>query len=262
MKFRILILTILPLLLTGPGGVAQEADSSSRVLHFGSLQFGLNQIKEENLHPKVSTGTCMDLTYGFEIRKKNWQKFHLTLGYSRLKTELEELSKSLNVKINLSYSTGFKLTRGTKFNYYLGPEATLAYNFSFLPNWDDSHLYWADYLSIGVKNSFLVKLKNKNALVTDLSIPLFSVFSRPELYRLYKIDDTDAGGIISNLNSNISAAHLTNVFFLHFQTEWRFPVFKTKTQAFTYSLDWVRVKHNDGNPYNQLTNQIGLKLFL
>jgi hypothetical protein len=259
MRLRLLIL----LLLVGGTAFSQERDSTSRFRHLLSLQFGLNQVKDENLHPKVSTGTITEVSYGFERRKsKNWQKFHFTLGYSRLKTTFEDLSKSMNLVIGVGYSMGFKLTRGGKFNYYLGPEATLAYNACFFPNWDDSHLYWADYLSAGARNTFSVRFKNNNEWVTDVSIPLFSLFSRPDLYRPYKIDDTDAGGIISSLNSQITAAHLTNVFFVNFQTEWRFPVFRTKTQAFTYSLHWARVKDPDGNPFNQLTNQIGLKLFL
>jgi hypothetical protein len=68
--------------------------------------------------------------------------------------------------------------------------------------------------------------------------------------------------MVSDLNSNINAAHLTNVFFLKVQTEYRFPVFKTKREAFTYSFEFLRVKANDGNPLTQLSHQIGIKLFL
>ena len=249
------------LLLLSGAVPAQEKDPS-RTWHNLSLQFGVNQIRDENLHPKVSTGTITEFSYGFEKRRKNWQKFHLTLGYSRLKTKLEDLSKTINLKINLGYSNGFRLTHGAKFLYYLGPEVTLAYNDSYLPNWDDSHFYWADYLSVGVRNSFWVKVKSRSEWVSDISVPLFSVFSRPDLYRLYKIDDTSFGGMLGNLNSNITAAHLTNVFFVLFRTEYRFPVFKNQVQAFTYSFEWVRVRHDDGNPYNQLSNQIGIKFYL
>lgn len=249
------------LVLSSVNALAQEKDSST-TNHFIALEFGVNQIKDENLHPKVSTGTITELSYGFEKRKNIWQQFHFTLGYSRLKTELEDLSKSVNLKINLDYSYSFSLVKKKNFSYYLGPELMLAYNASYLPNWDDSHLYWADYLSIGATNIFLVKCKNQNEWTTFITVPLFSVFSRPELYRLYKIDDTDVGGIAKNLNSNITAAHLTNVFFVHLQTEYRFPVFRNKREAFIYSFEWLSVKHDSGNPFNQMSHQIGIKLFL
>ena len=252
---------ILFLLLLSGTVLSQEMDSA-RTRHFIALRFGLNQIREENLHPKVSTGTLTELSYGFEKQNKRLQRFQLSLGYSRLKTSLEDLSKSINLKLNISYSYNFRLVKSRKFNYYLGPEANLSYTACFLPNWDDSHLYWADYLSVGAKNIFSVSLKNKKEWVTDVSIPLFSVFSRPELHRLYKIDETDFAGIVHNLNSHITAAHLTNVFFVHLQTEYRFPVFHNKTQAFTFLFDWLRVRHDDGNPFYQLSYQLGIKFIL
>jgi hypothetical protein len=79
---------------------------------------------------------------------------------------------------------------------------------------------------------------------------------------LYKIDDTDAGGIISNLNSDITAAHLTNVFHLRFRTEYHFPAFTNGREALYYSFEWVRVRNDDGLPFQKLIHQIGIKFFL
>ncbi len=240
---------------------SQEQDSANPA-HTLALQFGLNQIKEENLHSKVSTGTITEFTYGLEAIKKVWHQFHFTLGYSRLKTEFEDVSKSSNLRLHTDYSWNYLLVRKKRFNYYLGPEGSITYNVCYFPNWDDSHLYWASNFSIGVRNSFSVQLKNKNKWVSFLSLPLFSVFSRPDLYRLYKIDETDFAGIMSNINSNLTPANLSNVFFVKFQTEYRFSVFKEKMQAFTYSLEYGRVTHNDSNMFVQQMHQIGIKLFL
>jgi hypothetical protein len=240
---------------------AQEKDSAGSQ-HVIALRFGMIQVKDENLHPKVSTGTLTELVYGFEKRKKTWQQFHLAFAYSRLKTTLEDLSKSVNLQLKLDYSKSYLLKENGHCAYFLGPETRLAYNACYFPNWDDSHLYWADYFSIGVRNHFTIKLKNQNALLASLSVPLFSVFSRPDLYRLYKIDKIDAGGIAQNLNSNISAAHLVNVFFISFDAEYRFPVFRNKREAFTYSFGWLLVKKDGGNAFNQVQHQIGMRIFL
>ncbi len=251
---------LLPIFVLCATVKGQKTDSS--VVHHISLSFGINQIADENLHPKVSTGTITQLNYGFEKKKNTWKQFDFTLGYSRLKTKLEDLSKSINLKLNLHYSHTFHAVHKGNFNYYIGPELRLAYSASYLPNWDDSHLYWANYLAIGVSNNVAFRFKNKCEWVNAASFPLFSVFSRPELYRLYKIDNTSFGGITRSLNSNITAAHIINVFYIRFQSEYRFPVFTNKKEAFTFSAEWLRVKHNDGYPFRQLCYQVGLKLFL
>jgi hypothetical protein len=240
---------------------SQEADLR-KTDHTLSLQFGMNKIKDENLHAKVSKGALTEFSYGFEKATKAWQQFHFTLGYSRLKTEIEDVSKTANLRLHTDYSWSYPLVRKHRFNYYLGPEGSISYNVCYFPNWDESHLYWASNFSVGVRNSFSVSLKDERKWVSFLSFPLFSMFSRPELYRLYKIDETDGGGIMSNINSDLTPGHLTNVFFLKFQTEYRFPVFKSKTQAFTYSLEFNRVKHNDGNLFLQELHQIGIRFFL
>lgn len=238
------------------------AQDSVSCFHSIALQFGLNQVKEENLHPKVSVGTITMLSYGFVKRKNTWQDFNFTAGYSRLKTELEDLSKTINLQFSISYSKTYSIVKQKNFGYYIGPQGTLQYNASFFPNWDDSHLYWSDYFSIGIRNNFSFQMKNQHEWISSVSLPLFSVFSRPELYRLYKIDETDFAGIVQNLNSNLTAAHLNNVFFIRFETEYRFPVFKSKREAFTYCFDWRRVKHDEGNSFNQIIHQLGIKLYL
>ena len=241
-----------------------QAQDSTRFFHLVGGQFGVNQVKDENLHPKVSTGTITELSYGFEniTRSNSLQQFNLNMGYSRLKTELEDLSKSVNLKLNLNYSSNYRLLHKKNFNYYLGPGITLAYSGSYFPNWDESHLYWANHLSLGVKNIFSFTIKNKNEWVSSISIPLYSAYSRPQLYRLYKMDDITFGGFVKSYHDNISTSHFINVFFLKVQSEYRFPVFSKKKEAVTYTFDFLRMKGKDARPFTQLSHQIGIKFFL
>ena len=51
---------VFPILLA-VSAVAQETDSVIKN-HSVELQFGINEVKDENLHPKVSTGTITDLS--------------------------------------------------------------------------------------------------------------------------------------------------------------------------------------------------------
>lgn len=240
---------------------AQRTDSN-QFEHVVGIQFGVNQIKDENLHSKVNTGTSTKLFYAFEKKEKNWHQFQFTIGYSRLKTGLEDLSKTINLELDLDYSLNFPVLRKRNFNYYVGPDARITYNVSFYPNWDDSHLYWADYYAVGVSNILFLELKNENEWISSISFPLFSVFSRPDLYRLYKIDDTDVSGIVNNLNSNLTPATATNVFYIRFRTEYRVPIFKDKQQGFTFSTDYSFVTENSGNSFSQLCYQVGIKILL
>ena len=259
MPVKNLFAILLLLVLVNP----LSAQDTSAFYHIIFLQTGVNQVKDENLHPKVSTGTMLELSYGFESsRKKNRiSEFHFDLGYSRLRTSFEDLSKSLNLKLKFSYSQSLQVWKQNNFRYLLGPEINLAYNIFYFPNWDDSHLYWADYLSLGPKNVFILRVHDKNAWISSLSFPLFSVFSRPEPYRLFKIDDTSAEGIAKELNGNCTAT-LSRVFFTRIQTEYRFPILKNKLEAVSYTFEYVRVKSKTGRAFQQLNHEIGLKIFL
>jgi len=243
-------------------GIFAQPVDSTKLQHMVSFQLGFNQVKDENLHPKTSSGLASQVSYGFEKQKKHFHHFEFALAYSRLKTEQEELSKTVDLRLRLEYTLDFKVVDHPAFLYRLGPDIVLDYNGSFFPNWDDSHLYWADYLSIGIKNTLQVPFHDQREWRTTVAFPLFSVFSRPELYRLYKIDETDAAGIISNLNSDITAAHLTNVFHLRFQTEYRFPVFRQSRESLFYTFEWVRVRNDEGFPFQKLVHAIGIKFFL
>lgn len=235
---------------------------SARFSHLVQLRLGVNQLRDENLHPKTSTGTLTELVYGIEKVNQRWQQFQFSLGYSRPRTELEDVAKTVNLRIHASYNYTYPLVWRTKVRYHLGPEAALAYTATFFPNWDDSHLYWANYLSVGIRNNLLVPMRHQKQWVTSLSLPLFSVFSRPELYRLYKIDDTSAGGIITSLHSNLSPAHLINVFYVKLNTEIRYPVFQHQTQAFSYRFEYLRVKDNSSAVFKQIIHQVGITFFL
>jgi hypothetical protein len=230
--------------------------------HVIGIQFGVNQIKEENLHSKVNRGTSTELFYAFEKRRQVWNQFQFTIGYSRLKTGLEDLSKTINLKLDFDYSLNFSVAGKRNMKYYVGPAARVMYNVSFYPNWDDSHLYWADYYALGVNNILFVQLENENQWVTSLSFPLFSIFSRPDLYREYKIDDTDFAGIVRNLNSDLAPAVVTNLFYVRFRTEYRVPIFNDKQQGFTFSTDYSVVRKDGGNAFSQLCYQVGINIRL
>lgn len=230
--------------------------------HTIGISAGVNQVKEENLLPLVHTGYILNVYYEYRSLKASYQEVQLILGFSRIAADPEDITKSVNILIKPSYSFCFNLIRKPDFNFYLGPEAGGSYSLSYFPNWDDSHVYWANYFTLGAAAMAQYNLADDRRFQFRLSIPFISFFSRPELLRLYKSDDASFGGIVKSAHSDIQAGLWDSVFALGLCIEYQFPVFRTKTEAISYSLEYARVKKDDGNPFQQLIHQIGLKILL
>jgi hypothetical protein len=242
----------------------QDSDSSSNhnKIYSVSIQSGLNQIKEMNLLPLVQKGFLTELSFETEKIKSSLRQFQFSLTYSRVKTGLEEMSKSGNIKFGLNYSYNFLVFQKNNLRYYLGPQTSLCYSFMLFPNWDDSHGYWADYISFGPNNIISVSLRHESEWFSSLNFSLFSLFSRPEEIRPFKMDDSSFGGIIKALNSNIEPGLMDKVFQINFKTEYRFPVFVTKREAITFNMNIVRISDSDGQPVLQIINMFGIKIML
>lgn len=262
MKAKILLIQIL--VLTGTLIKGQDTDlSTNHDKTFSvNLQLGLNQIKEMNLLPLVHRGKLTEISFETEKINNTLRQFQFSLTYSRLKTDMEEMSKSGNIKIGLEYSYNFLIFKNNNLRYYLGPLALLSYSYMLYPNWDDSHGYWADYLSFGARNILSVSLKHENEWFTFLNFGLVSFFSRPEETRPYKMDDSSFGGILKALNSNIETGSINKALQINLRSEYRFPVLHTRREAITYSMDIIRLSQKDEQPVLQITYLIGIKIML
>lgn len=239
---------------------AQEDNSFQKSSSF-QLDAGTIQIKEKNLMPKVHHGLYYGLEYGHSKQKKNFTAFHIGLGLSRLKTAYEVLSPSANVQIHGDFLYLFEMIKKTHFTYHLGPGAGLNYDASYFPNWDESHLYWVSNLALGIRNKFNYQVNDRQFLVVDLGCSLFSLFSRPELDRQYKIDDISIGGILENLHSNSQGGTINKSLFLSFQAEYQFHTGENITQAICYAYDFSRVKSKEGFAFLENVHKIGLKIY-
>ncbi len=262
MKTNILLLFIL--ILNGSQIKGQDPDSAFFLHKSNSfnIQFGMNQIKEMNLLPLVHKGFLTELSFETEKIKSSLRQFQFSLIYSRVKTGLEEISKSGNIKLALIYSYNFLIFQRNNLRYYSGPQTSLCYSFMLFPNFDDSHGYWADYLSFGLNNILSVSLRHQSEWFTSLNFTLFSLFSRPEEIRPFKMDDSSSGGILKALNSNIEPGLINKVFQLRFKTEYRFPVFVIKREAITFNMDIIHISGNDEQPVFQIINRFGIKIML
>jgi hypothetical protein len=230
--------------------------------HAIGVTIGVNQIKEENLLPRVHSGFITTLSYQYLRMSETYQDLRFALGYSRVIATPEDITKSVNALVTLSYSYAFKLAEAPSFVWFLGPLAKAAYSVSLYPNWDDSHLYWGDVFSLGITNALLYTFGGDSRLFSTISLPILSLYSRPETLRLYKFDETSFEGIVRNLHQDPTGGFVNKAFALHFDLEYQFPVFRTKTQGVFFSMDYGHVTADNALPLTQLIYQVGLRILL
>ena len=239
---------------------AQDRDLTHKT-HSLYLQFGRYELKEENLHGKVHKGLLYGLTYEHSKQSKNLSQYNIGLVFSRLKTTYEELPTSANVQLFGNYNYLFEMINNAKFSYHFGPEFRAHYDLSFYPNWDESHLYWADYVSIGVGNQFHYRINEKQSLRINAGLPFVSIISRPELNKQYKIDDISFGGILNSMNSNIEGGTLNRSFYFRSKIEYHFQISDRIGEAICYSYNYNRVKSSNGHPFQSNQHNLGLKIY-
>jgi hypothetical protein len=207
---------------------SQGSDGTSQKNRI-SIILGHTQIKEENLHPKVFRGAALGIYYAHETYRHNISAYETGVKASLLNTTYEKFPSAINASFRGSYRYLFHMSDNGKLHYFMGPVFDLQYGAGFYFNWDESHLYYANYLSAGLGNRIQYGL-GKNALEFSLDIPVLSVISRPEPNRQYKIDDMTFTGVVKNLASNPGLAFMNRNFNVKTSVKWKFKA-KGRTQV-------------------------------
>ncbi|HLP05995.1 MAG TPA: hypothetical protein VK152_11260 [Paludibacter sp.] len=259
--YRQLIVLITLLFSTTVFPAMSQEKGQMQLKNSFQLMFGLNELKEGNLHDKVHNGILNGLIYEHSKQSNNISLYNIGLKFSRVKTAYEDLSASAYAELFGRYGYFFKVTSKTKSTFHFGPEIRLNYDVSFYPNWDESHLYWANYLSLGIGNQYQYQITDKQSLKINICIPLFSAFSRPIPDRQYKIDNTSFGGIINSLNSNLESGTVNKSFYLNTNVEYVFRITDRISEAICYSYNYTRLSSREGLPFQSNQHGIGLKLY-
>lgn len=238
-----------------------QTNSDSIIYRNVSVHFGFNQIKEENLHPKVHYGTISGLSYCRYDLSGIGSFLDFGLFYSRLKTSFEDLSASVNGQLFLTYGKLFIFDASPKQIFSIGPMVGLKYNISYYPHWDESHLYWANDLNVGAKSIMQYRLSDKTTLLADLGLSFVSLMSRPETDRQYKIDDLTFGGIMQNFHSNIEMAAFHKALKFSLKKEARFHLTDNYMQSIFYQYYYTRMDSSNAQLFQNSLHTIGLKFY-
>lgn len=157
--------------------------------------------------PKVFHGLTIGASFLHRKITGNISEYSLGLEFSAMNTAYEEFASSVNILILGNYRYLFPLFHNENLKYFFGLVADMQYGASAYFNWDESHLYFANYLSGGIGNRINYRMRKK-LFDLYLDIPIISCIFRPEYNRQYKIDDMTFGGVLSNLSSNPEAGDL------------------------------------------------------
>lgn len=223
-----------------------------------SINSGYNQFKDENLHPKVFRGLSIGASYSNVNIRKNISEYSIGLNISLLNTVYEEFPSALSIMINGNYKYLFPVVTSGKWVYYIGPFAGLQYGTNAYFNWDESHFYFANYISGGIGNRINYSMGNGN-LDFNLDFPLISGISRPKPNRQYKIDDMTFAGIMKNLADNPQCALPDKNFYLKTELEFLYSSKRLKTRSIGYNLQYHYMQARNGELYQNISHAISYK---
>ncbi len=238
---------------------ARQTNSTTTIRNGLSIALGHAQFKDKNLHPKAFRGLNFDINYSHSVEKLNVSEYSFGLNTSFLNTRYESFPTALSILLKGNYKYLFTVAESGKLKYSLGPIADCQYGTNAYFNWDESHFYYANYLSGGISNRVAYQLNTSNLLLLNVDIPLLSVICRPTPNRQFKIDDMTFMGVVKNLASNPQLALPNKNFELKAGVEYRFSTSKKKARSLGYNFCYHFMQSGSGQPYQHVAQTLSYK---
>ncbi|MDP2040354.1 MAG: hypothetical protein Q8S14_18385 [Algoriphagus sp.] len=239
----------------------QDADRQIKERSVKSFEFraGFVQQKESNLHDKLFNGLNYTFQYSKTLQKKNLSHLNLSVGNSHLTTDLGEGFSSTHVNLGLDYHYLFKIYNKNNWKIYSGLLTNLNYNIGYYWIWDESHLYWANFLSINLSQRYSYAFDENKHLTLSFSVPVVLFLSRPESKRDFKIDDFSILGVLESLHYKPQTKFLTESNFIKMSMEYQYQR-KSKIQPFfSYTFNYLNLKTTYSNSAQSIQHLVGLK---
>jgi hypothetical protein len=257
MKHFFLIIALLVSLFSMAESI-QQLNKQSGI----QIDMGLNQNKESNLLPVVHQGGMYGIRFFNQLQSVNISQFETGLQIGTLKSEFEPEIGTIAIRLWGKYAYLFPIVSTDRFSIHAGLESELNYNAGLYFNWDESHVYHANFLSIGGRLQMKYLFPSKNSLTLKVGLPILSAISRSLPNRMYKIDDLTVGGIISDMHNHIRIGTFTKNFLVDSTIEYRFNTSKKIVPAFCYTLRYNQMKDSTGLPFQQIQHLAGIKFYL
>jgi len=253
--------SILMLLFVSSISYGQDSGTDVKEKLVKSFEFktGAVQQKESNLHNKVFDGFNYTFQFSRLKQRQNLSALHISLGNSHLKTDVENGFSSANASLTLDYHYIFPLYSKGRWGVLSGFGSNLNYNLGYFWIWDESHLYWANFLSVNLSQRISYEVSKNRVFVMDLTVPVFLFLSRPETERNFKMDDLSFLGVINSLHYKPELMFPTRSNFLNVKVEYQYQRKNRFHPFLSYSFNYFNMKTTYSNRAQIVQHLIGLK---
>ncbi|HNW49778.1 MAG TPA: hypothetical protein PKH79_01765 [Prolixibacteraceae bacterium] len=239
------------------------AEEQPVVSHSGlQADIGYDQNKESNLLPNVHSGAMLGLRYFSSRQSAHISQWEAGLQVGALKTEYEPTISSTSIRLWGKYASLFLVYTNGPLSVLAGPGSELNYNMSMYPNWDESHLYMANFLGVGAHLLAKYIFRSGKWISLKVEVPILSAISRSLPNKMYKIDNVTPGGIISDMHSRIKVVSFSKNFLVDSTVEYRFNPTKKYIPALCYTLRYNQLNDKIGYPFQQVQHLTGIKFYL
>ncbi|MFH1196476.1 MAG: hypothetical protein V1720_12300 [bacterium] len=243
-------------------GNYEAQDSASTSLHHIGFSFGLDQIKEENLIPKVHSGLISFVSYRLETKNNTYNVFDFNFGYGIVNTEIENEAVSFNFQLSAGYCYDLFIVESNILKYYLGPKIAYTSSLAEYGNFDEAHAYWGNYLSLGASNVIFLNVDSGKYFVFNLDLSVFGFYTRPEYNRLYSNEYWTVSHIFEIMNSHYKFGFPNNAFQLRASAEYRTGIWDSNYLSLALSVYFSRIKAADGKPLKELIPKFSIGIWL
>jgi hypothetical protein len=156
------------------------------------------------------------------------------------------------------------VARGSWGQLQVGPMAALNYQVAFYENLDESHLYWANHVSLGASFRWhQPRLETEaSGFQARLDFPMLGLASRPPQMRPYKIDDLSGSGILRMFHGQLRPVWWGQLLAPQGELAFRQSTSGRRARAFFYGVEYQRLSLGYSRSYRHLVHQAGFRLTL
>ncbi len=183
----------------------------------------------------------------------------MQLGYASPKTSYESGATAtwLNLALEHSYSRAVAGVGGVEIQ--LGSLLTANYRLGYYPVWDDSHMYWSNFIGAGLTTRLIKTVGDRKLYFVQFTLPLAGAISRPQSHRDYKIEDTAIGNIVKLNHQNLQLATLNRHLNPVVEAGCQLKFSEKFSTAYFYQLSYVYMKASYSGAYQELQHRLGIK---
>jgi hypothetical protein len=219
------------------------------------------QRMERNLHGmRHNSPGILLFTEWSKQKLKHRHVASLEAGFTKPKAAFEPAAYSIGLLLETRYHYQRQIITGQQGTFYAGGWVGAHYNLAFYPNWDESHMYWANFAGLGFSTHWQKQLTGTSKHVfADVSLPLLGGISRPPLHRDYKIEDTAPSAIIKTNHKDMQLAGPAQYFNPNLKLGLQLNTTSRLACALYYQANYIHATTTYSNPYKQIRHGIGIR---